>query len=163
MATLNRRPLKVVPNPYCHIDHNGLPAGAYPMDFEVSAGRRMHIGAVLETVKPDETPAKAKPDPGGDMMLMVGTPPPEPGDHRWRFTLEPIDIDDTPYHRAGLREGSLLPADERTHRAVLGASTKYKPWREALAAARKAAHAEWCREHDGDEPAFTADADQEES
>lgn len=135
--------LRVVPNPYRHIDHNGYPAAAFPRDFQSSAGRRLYVGASLDREAAVVHERRGEGDPRA----------PTRETNRWRFRLEPVDIEDTPHHRMGIRSGSLLPADERTHRLVLK-SAKYIGWETRLEEAKTKAVAMWKREHSGDEPAF---------
>lgn len=154
MTQLSRRPLRVVPNPYHHLDHNGFPAAAYPYDSQFSAGHRRYVGASIDTEKTvvrDTRGAQPQPTRGAFVGALLRGPDQT---LRWRFKLQPVDIQDTVHHRAGLKEGSLLPADEVTNRVALGASTPFVPWAKALSDARTAAIESWKREHDSEDPAF---------
>lgn len=146
MPKLNERPLRVVPNPYAHLDHNGWPAAAFPYDVDYSAKRRLYVGAEIDRSAHVLTEKRGDGDPRS----------PTREQNRFRFVLEDVEVEDTAHHRMGIRDGSLLPADERTHRSAMGASVKYVPWKDALRAARRQAAEQWKRETGEDAP-FLAD------
>lgn len=114
--------LRVFPNPWAFIHHELGPQGAFPSD---PAGRSLaivkHVGAVLERVTPgdradvfvgghrvtdprgDGTKARFR-FPGLDAAMLGGTPVELPAK--------------SDYYMDALREGSLVPADEATAKAV---------------------------------------------
>ncbi len=139
--------LKVVANPYCALDHEGVPCGAYPFDPEHGAGAMRNVGARIDTartrvlVKGHEMPFKGRKYPlsGGGAQRTF-----------WAYDLSPQDVPDCAHYRAGIRSGDIFPGDEATARAV-GAT-----WRlpaEALSEAREEAIATW-RANSGEDPAF---------
>lgn len=145
------RVLRVVANPYAELDGLGRLAGRVQLDPDAAAGSLRYIGARLEAeilVKFAGEGRDGKPisDPRGTHLQ----------DTRWRFSGDVEGIPDTPHHRAALRDGSILPADASTHRAIFGASRPFVEPDKALAEARARALAAWRAEHDTD-PAFLAD------
>lgn len=150
---LNKTPLRVVANPYLTLDNTGFPTGAARLDPEVSAGGRLYIGAQLVGADVLATRNAAEISAGLAPTLQI---------NRWAFSLDPIDIADTPYHRNILRQGVIFVADEKTHRTIFGASRKFQTPTEALAASRLAIIDEWKAEHEGEEPAFVT-AEKEEA
>ncbi len=150
---LNKTPLRVVANPYLTLDNTGYPTGAARLDPEVSAGGRLYIGARLAAVDVLATRSAAEVSAGLAPTVQL---------NRWAFSLDPVDIDDTPYHRNILRQGVIFVADEKTHKTIFGASRKFKAPSEEWKAARLAIIEEWKAEHDGEDPAFVA-AEKEEA
>lgn len=129
------RTLSVVANPWLHIDVQGRPCAACPMD--VPPGRKAFVGA---RVSPELTKILKKGNPlaGQDHVQ----------DTVWEFDLSPQTVPDTPYYRHCLRTGEILPADEKAAQAA-GHAKFVKP-DVALAEARKVAIAAFnAREGDG--------------
>ncbi len=146
---LNPKPLRVVANPYHTLDNQGLPSGAARLDPEASAGQRLYIGAILSSADPIAKRSAQEMAAGLAPMVQA---------NRWTFSAEPVEIDDTPYHRSLLRQGAVLAADEGTHRRV--GAAKNRPFvspEKAIAIARGNAVALWKSEHDGEAPAFLAE------
>jgi hypothetical protein len=133
---LSRKHLRVVPNPFAApLDHDGRPCAVVQYDPE-HAARYTLIGVerrerVLE-----------KRAPGSAQQTRV--------DVTWAYSLEPVTIEDTGYHRALILEGSLLAADEGT--AKRAGLKMLAPWADAIRMARAKAIDVWAKAHDGDAP-----------
>lgn len=88
------RTLRVVANPYASLDHEGNPAGAFP----VEGAPTVYVGAVPKH--------DVKPRGAAFLGRNITT--------IWEFSSEEVEVPDTPYYRGGLRDGAILPADEYT-------------------------------------------------
>jgi hypothetical protein len=95
--------VRVYPNPYVHLDHEGRPAGACPADPAHQPDRRAWVGATLDREK------------------TVMTDEPAPGERRsptqvtvFAFRAEVVELPDTPYYLDRIRDGELFAADART-------------------------------------------------
>ncbi len=126
MPSLKPRTLNVVANPWMHIDSQGRPAGACPMDLP--PGVQGFVGA---SVSREHTKILRKGSHYQDHVQ----------DTVWEFDLSPQVVPDTPYYRGRLRTGEILPADEKAARAA-GHASFTKP-EDALAKARERAIAEF--------------------
>lgn len=138
-----KRVLRVYVNPYTFIDHEGRPAGVFPHDPAYLPGQ-MHVG--LSRV---ESTVTEKRDPTKD-------PRPSLTDRVHHYDAEIQEVPDVPgqnHYRQGIREGSLIPADEATAKAV---GMKFEDPQAALTRARVKAVKDWTDAH-GEPPAFAAD------
>lgn len=144
MALLSPKTLKVHPNPFHALDHKGRPACAVRLDPDESGGDRRYIGAVRKSVLVTGKKYDDRNDPqsGPDGEYDVG----------FEFDLAAVDIPDTHYHRARLRDGELIPADEST--AVRGGVIKdpkdFKAAKDVLEAERARATEHLKKEHDAE-------------
>jgi hypothetical protein len=130
--------LKVLPNPYFVLDHEGMPAGAVRWDPEVGRpGTIHHIGvtvtrAVVPNGQGNRTaayPENAK-RPANQRRRAV----------RFQWAQEPVEIPMSAGHRAAVRNGTILAADKETARACL---IYFVPPAQALQEARERAIAKW--------------------
>lgn len=131
MPSAKPRILNVVPNPWIHIDHQGRPAGACPMD--TAPGSKAFVGARVSHTK---TQILSKGIRGIQDSVQ---------DTVWEFDLAPQPVPDTPYYRTRLRCGEVLPADEAASRAA--GHSEFLPPDKALTAARERAIAEFNAHH----------------
>jgi hypothetical protein len=130
--------LRVYPNPYVHLDHEGRPAGACPVDPAHQPDRRAWVGASLDrekTVITDEPQAGERRSP---TQVTV-----------FAFACEVQELPASAYYLDRLRDGELIAADAATARM---AGVAFIPPRTALACARERAELAW-RALYGDEPA----------
>src|SRR5688572_8192428 len=100
---LPKRTLNVLANPWIHLDHQGRPAGATPMD--VGPGQKVFVGAELDT---EQTQIVDRPG-RGELRSHVQ-------DTVWKFSDEPAVVPATPYYIRRLRSGELLAADKQSAR-----------------------------------------------
>lgn len=151
MNLLSAKPLRIFPNPYHAIDHQGLPAGAARRDpdFQISAGMRLYVAADLAEVR-----ILAQ----RDRVERSAGLAPTVQEHAWYFVTDrATGIEDTAYHRALIKSGEIFPADEGTHRRAFGRNQKTHPFvepREAITRSRQQAIETWKAEHEEEEPAF---------
>jgi hypothetical protein len=126
--------LYVYPNPFIHIDHDGVPAGACQCDMPEHVGMttRKWVGAEL--------------DPEGTKLLeKLSSEELRYRDARQqtRFKFDfsaPTMLPITEYYKDRLRHGEILPADKST--ATLG-GLEFVPPIEALAKSKAAALKKW--------------------
>lgn len=151
--------LRVFPNPFAFLDHEGLPAATFPFDPIHHSPDRRWVGAVVDrSPGPDGKPkTRHLPQPGDLTTAIRDTRPgAPPGAIRrvhvdraprkrivWVHSVDleaPHVVPDTPHYRFGLREQSLLPADPET--AEKAGVPYLEPGRALLEAAKKAI-ADW--------------------
>jgi hypothetical protein len=125
------RTLRVVANPFVSLDHEGNPAGAFPVEGTPGA----YIGAVP---KHDIKPRSAA-FLGRDITTA------------WEFQSDEVEVPDTPYYRGGIRDGALLPVDEYTAKK---AGVEYRAPAEALEKSRSTAAERFRAMNEGEDPAF---------
>lgn len=139
------RVLRVYVNPYTYIDSEGRPAGVYSHDPGHMPGQ-MHVGITrLQTTVTEKRDPKK--DDRASLTDLV---------HHYDAEVQEVpDIPGQKHYRDGIREGSLIPADEATARAV---GMKFEDPQEVLGRARLKAVREWT-DANGEPPAFAADDD----
>jgi len=98
--------LKVFPNPYKQLDHQGRPCSVLPYEPEgdgvTTFDARRFVGARLQvTILKTFAP--------GDARQMVQ-------DNSFVFEDEAVDVPDTAYYRTAIRQGDLIAADKVTAR-----------------------------------------------
>lgn len=122
-----RHQLKLLPNPWHSIDHNGRPTPCPKERVRTTVGHQGYIGAVCVATVPAKLPDGHQ-----------GTPE---QDTRWQFSREPKAFDDpNHYYFAALRNGEAFPADAATAKY---AGIKYAPYDDLLAASREEAAKKW--------------------
>ena len=99
------RTLRVYPNPYLHIDADGRPVAALPIEpaHNNDTGHR-RVGMVLKHALISKADRLS---PQQDMQETWF----EPADEL------PVTVPETAYYQAAIRDGSVIPADEATSRA----------------------------------------------
>lgn len=147
---LSAQRLRVVANPYHALDAQGRPAGAVPLDPTRASGSVRYIGATLAATVLERWGGKDR----------LGRPTFDPRgygrqDTTWSFSDEPVEIEDTPYHRQRLASRELFAADEATHATVFRGRVPFVPPADALAVAKADAAAAFERET-GAPPPFAA-------
>jgi hypothetical protein len=146
--------LRVHPNPYLHLDHEGRPAGACPFDPDEHDGSSLrYVGATRVTTE------TRREDPRRGITAQH--------DYTWEFSKEAVVVPATDYYRRAIRSGELLAADVETFVEAGGAREHFIEHPHALrhskhgACARHKAnhgeHPEAALAHWADAPA-TADA-----
>lgn len=90
--------IKVLPNPYLHLDENGKPAHVIPVDPTTSTARAF-VGAVLSNAEVVDN------YPVGELLSARQF-------NTWTFSQEPVEVLYTQYYRAAVRDGSLICADD---------------------------------------------------
>lgn len=122
--------LKVLPNPWTYIDHNGQPAGRLPFDgYEHSPGPGA-VGASITDVKLVQK-AMVMRVAGADLEVN-----PAQHDHRITYSKDPVSIPNTKYYIDALRRGDLVAADKET---ALIAGLKFEDPTKVLAVLKAAA------------------------
>lgn len=133
--------LKVYPNPFSHIDHEGRPAGVVAMepigDGVTVFDDRRFVGATLKAKITKKAP--------------LGSAQQNEQDTFFVFADEPSVVHMTPYYVRAIKNGLLIPADEDSARK---ANVKFADPAQTLYAAREgaAAHLKLMahEEHDSD-------------
>ena len=152
--------LRCFPNPFQRLDHHGVPTSAYPFDPSHSPDRRW-VGATVDRgAGADGLPRTRPLETEGDLtavlprgalkgkLLHVDRAPRKRV--QFAFDLAATVIPPTSHYLLGFRQGSLIPADEETARAV---SRPFVAPAVVLLAAAGTAIAAWEREH-GELPDF---------
>ena len=125
--------LKVLPNPWAHVDHLGAPAGACPRDLvnDPSAGR--WVGAKID----EELTVITRPEKKGELRN---------GQQRtvWCFSAQPVEVPHSAYYRRKVKRGELFAADEATAKAC---GVKHQDPKTLLAAAKETAAAAFDSAH----------------
>lgn len=133
--------VKILPNPWHSLDHEGRPAGACPrerMPNQAPGSHQGYVGAVLYATVPVAL------EPGHQ-----GTPS---QDTVWHFSKEPVAYaDPRAYYRKALQNGEVIAADEKSAAA---AGLKFLPYDAALAASRAEAVAKWRAAFNEDPPSI---------
>lgn len=100
------RTLRVYPNPYHHLDHEGRPCGVLPWEPEgdgvTTFDSRRFVGATLQAVI-------TKKFPKGDARQTEQ-------DTTFIFSDEAVQVNDTPYYRRAIKSGEIFAADADTAR-----------------------------------------------
>jgi len=108
--------LNVVCNPFKTLDHEGVPASAFPDDPNLSRGYRLWVGAIIDPSRTRITRAsKAMHAPRQRTFF--------------KFDLSPRAVEDTNHYRHGILHGDIIPADRTTAQAV---GVPFRPWPEAI-------------------------------
>ncbi len=130
--------LKVWPNPFLQIDHEGRPNGVLPYEPEGDGVRtfdsRRFVGAHLKAVILEEFPK-------GDPRQTVQ-------DTTFEYEEVAVEVKNTPYYRNALKDGSLFAADEKTARL---AGIKFVDPDKALTNAKTAALEVWSKTYKHEE------------
>lgn len=141
--------LRVYPNPWHTLDHEGEPCGTVPFDpVHAGTGRRW-VGARIASADLENKPKSLmqRRTRAGRVDTLYSEEP----IHRirWVFEMdEPTLLPPLPPYLAALRGGELLPADEATARR---AGVPFLPREEAMSAAAARSIACHCAAH-GCEP-----------
>lgn len=133
--------LRVVCNPFAHLDHLGRPAGACPCDPVGHTPDRRWVGARIH--ERTTLTEKLSREDASVRSAAQNT--------EFDFTPDVQTIPKTPYYLDRLRDGELLAADAMTARA---AGLPFVEPSTALAIAKTTAIASWAA-HYGSEPAPT--------
>lgn len=132
--------LRVYPNPYVLLDHEGRPASAVLKDphldhaYGSDTESRVFVGAVRE---PKETKA-------------AGRHTPAEYDYTWTFSTDPVVLPLTPYYRQHILVGDLVAADVATWKTIGQDASTFVDAKAKLAAAKDAAIGRHAREYGED-------------
>jgi hypothetical protein len=128
---ISKNTLRVLPNPFAHLDHEGLPAGTFPFDPIHHSPDRRWVGAVVDRSPGLDGQPKTRHLPqAGDLTAAIKDT--RPGAAKgairrvhvdraprkrivWAHAVEPGSphlLPSTPHYLFGLRERSLIPADK---------------------------------------------------
>jgi len=125
-----QRTLRVHANPWASLDHEGRPAGhcAFERQPQHVNNHQGYVACECVASEPEKLP-----------LGHAGTPD---QDTCWHFSKEPVEVVDgiLGYYRRCLRDGDILPADEKTARV---AGIAFTPIDQAWAAAKKLAYSKW--------------------
>ncbi len=106
---VQRKKLRVLPNPWLHIDEKGRPAGTVRLE-QPGNGTFIHgwVGAKVATVTEIEAPKRVTVE-GRIFEQRMGV-------HYITFAHadEPVTVDNTPYYRKRVFSGDLIAFDEAT-------------------------------------------------
>ena len=131
--------LNVLPNPWCALDGEGRPAGAYPVDPDTFGMR--YIGARIAQAQVESLTREQIAE--GKKTLVAPRQK-----ITWEFTTEPVAIrtngDAFGVLRKAVGCGELFTADEATARAL---GVRHQNPAKALAAAKEAARARFDAMH----------------
>jgi hypothetical protein len=144
---LSQKRLKVVLNPFAvPLDHKGRPCAHMLYDPSHSAGQAVYVSAKLHRVVLEKRQFAYKP---GDKQVISGGGQQDRVDLFFEYDLEPIEIEDTRYHRKSIVDGVLVPADEATAKRV--GINRFIPADTLIAKTREQRIAEWEAQH-GEKP-----------
>lgn len=121
--------VRVLPNPYHSLDHEGRPIGICPKErpMSMAGGHQGYVGAVILATIPKK--------------LEDGHQGTASQDTVFHFSREPVQLNDPRgYYRQAVKHGALIAADVKT---ATMAGVKYQPYALALEAAREEAVAKW--------------------
>jgi hypothetical protein len=167
MARANRlKTMRIVPNPFAVLDHDGRPSAAFTLDPVFENPDRRLVGAVRRSeVVEARTPVefnRAKKTMGGDNRKSLH-------DTWYEFSAEAqvvVDLMDhghaANYYKQRAKCGpgeiapALLPANEATAKR-LGVS--FREPSAVVVSTAKAAAARWAADHDGELPEWASDMD----
>lgn len=111
--------LQVICNPFAHLDHEGLPAGALPFEPSHHGGARRWVGATIDTAKT----RIIQPAAGSSAAAVlrgrkINYAPPPAQRTVFAHDLSPQTVPDSAYYRQAIRCGDLIAADTATASAV---------------------------------------------
>lgn len=122
--------VRVLPNPYHSLDHEGRPAGHCPRERLMSTAPGTHqgyVGCTCLATAPEKLPDGHHGTPNQDTV--------------WHFSREPLSIaDPRGYYRLAVSRGEIIAADQKT---AMASNVKYVPYDEALRLAKAEAVAKW--------------------
>jgi hypothetical protein len=150
---LRKKPLRVLPNPWLHIDPDHGPQGRCHIDTRGKGTALAFVGAEFDPEKTKITEKRGddpwKGDTRGDRQVTVLRYPALNAmlDGPSKECPEGIEIGSTPYYLDRLRDGDLVPADESTASQV---PCRFK----SLSEARAAGIAKWDAEKGEGVPTF---------
>ena len=122
--------VRVLPNPFHSLDHEGRPAGHCPKERPANMAPGSHQGYVGATLMASHPEAL---EPGHQGTASQDTV--------WHFSREPQSFaDPRGYYRIAMRNGELFPADAKTAQL---ASVEFKPYADYLKQALAEATAKW--------------------
>jgi hypothetical protein len=137
----SKKMLSVVPNPYLVLDHEGRPSCV--VRYDPAFGRKgevTYVGATLarEKISRDDTQGRHDLDDRHALW-----------DITYKYSMTPLSIENTDYHLARIREGSILAADEATAKF---AGVEFVDLAKALDMAKAKAVADWKADHEDEDP-----------
>jgi hypothetical protein len=125
--------IRVLPNPYLHLDDTGTPVHAVAVDPSVNTNRQF-VGAVLDQAEVIDNIRE------GELLSPRQF-------NTWKFTDEPVSIMLTDYYRNAIQNGELLIADKESAKRVgmefVEPSEAIKSYRESAAKKWNAAYGEF--------------------
>lgn len=113
--------LQVIPNPYKMLDADGTPTAIYPCHRKHAPGEFVGAKLTITVLEPAETVQVKRKDRRGQVSTQTLQSKTERSKGRFEFTTEPVGVpargDVGAYYRAGVADGVLIAADQRTARA----------------------------------------------
>ncbi len=118
--------LRVIPNPFAHLDHEGQPAGTYPFDPEHAGGSRRWVGARIDlSLASDGKPRTravaqswdlaAKATVGGRAVsVRVGSAPDQRTVYAFDLSHEGQPCPESEHYARGVRHGDIIAANAAT-------------------------------------------------
>jgi hypothetical protein len=161
---LTKNVLRVVPNPFAFLDHEGLPAATFPIDPIHHSPDRRWVGAIVDrSLAADGLPkTRPLPQPGDLIAVIRDTRPGAAPDAMRRVHVdraerkrivwahavdvtEPHVVPISSHYLMGLRQGDLIAADEATAKAanLIKPGAPFVPPAQALRAAADKAITDW--------------------
>lgn len=126
------RPLRVLANPYAHLDHHGRPASPFPYEPDPIHGDTAvrFVGAkrIVKETKP------ARQIPG-----MPGRYTQAEHDYSYEFSTEPTLVENTDYYRRAIKGRDLIAADLESWELAGCDPVLYKDPRQFLAELKEGA------------------------
>lgn len=105
---IKARTLRVLPNPWTHIDHRGLPAGVVRFDYHEHNTQRGWVGARIATATKT---SGAFSEVVNGKVFTTGT---DVHEIEWEFATEPVTLPNTGYYRSAVLGDGLVAADKET-------------------------------------------------
>jgi hypothetical protein len=143
---LSQKRLTVIVNPFAaELDQHGRPCAHVLYDPAHSGGSAQYIGAQLNRVVVEKRSFSYAP---GAKQVIAGGGQQDRVDLSFSYDLEPVQIEDTKYHRKMIADGALVAVDARTAKA---ASVEFIDPKTVIAKDRERRIADWKAQH-GEEP-----------
>lgn len=123
-----QKTLRVLPNPYCHLDEYGRPCGACPMEVNERAPARSYVGATLKAKETRAAKTAPMRSASGEVKMMMT----DAAEHEvwFEFGTDVVTVENTAYYRLAIQNGEILAADQATAKAAgLGGDTFVDPLR----------------------------------
>lgn len=129
--------LAVWSNPYCAIDHEGRPCGAFAHDVSIPGMAGVYVGA---TMRATETQPEVTRNIGNTREVLNHAV----HDRTWEFSADATEVANVGHYKRGVKDGDLFAADQKTANEC---GVKFAPLADCLRAAKAVAAARFDAMH----------------
>jgi hypothetical protein len=143
--------MRVLPNPYSALDHEGRPSGAFPHEPIGGGSQAPGEDYVRYVCAHREHKVLRQANPNLQLRQL--------DDYCWKFSMEPENVEATVYYNRAVRSKQILAADADSWVLAGGERAEFTPPMEELARAKHRAVTHWQREYKSDPPALQHWAD----